>query len=369
MKTVILLGATWMVCAVHAAPVLESLVVEDATFRQVTLRKDYPQSVLLEHADGRVVLEKTKLSDEDLGRLGASHASGARSSSDASGAKAAARPPAKTTFDIEVAGATVEVTRWGDGPVGVIFFPASESYRTTKAILATSRWYEGLVPGKCSFFVWNYPTKRPPFNQTWAATRDYFRGDAKKLRPDFRGIAGRVLDQIRKETALADWLLVGNSMGAGVILWDYDTLAEDPRTSFLLVSPAESFMPPVSTLGNLERTMLIASKGWKNGGVQQRSDMLLEGAEAWDWVAANLDMEAVDRLNESSVYEPEVITKRVGCVKHTLAKRTDFTFGHKVIGEDINNELLGKMIRVKLGMADYATLAQRPLQKPNPPIR
>lgn len=204
------------------------------------------------------------------------------------------------------------------------------------------------------------------FNQVWVANHGYLRGDKKKIRLNFHGIASGVVAQIREEAGLSEWLLVGNSMGAGIILWDYDDLVRDPRTSFLLVSPSEPFMPPVSGLGKLERTMLLSAKGWKNGDKQQRTDMFLKGVEAWDWVASNLGMKAVDRLNEASAYEPEKILRRVGCVKYTEGKRTDFSFGHKIIGQDINNELLAKMIRVKLGLADYGILAQASLQKPKP---
>lgn len=365
MKSAILFCLVWLAGIFDLAAAVESVVVNDVTYRDVTLRKDYPRSVFLQHEGGGVVIDKAKLSDEDLKRLGASLPPRSREAASASVGPQAGPPPAKEKFVIEVAGAEVNVTRWGDGPVGVIFFSSSKSEETKDAILSTARWYTGLVPGRCSFFVWTYP-KPAPFNQVWAATHGYLRGDEKKLRPDFRGIASSVVAQIREKTGLTEWLLVGNSMGAGVILWDYDVLARDPQTSFLLISPAEPFMPPVSGLGKLERTMLIAAKGWKNGDEQKRPDMFLGGVEAWDWVASNLDVKAVDSLNEASVYEPEKIIRRVGCVKHAVVKRTDFSAGHKMIGEDINNELLAKMIRVKLGMADYGTLAQAPLQKPKP---
>jgi hypothetical protein len=37
--------------------------------------------------------------------------------------------------------------------------------------------------------------------------------------------------------------------------------------------------------------------------------------------------------------------------------------GHKIIGQHINNELLDKIIKVKLGIADYGILAEPPEQK------
>ncbi|MFM8457677.1 MAG: hypothetical protein ACKOB0_01835, partial [Chthoniobacterales bacterium] len=64
-----------------------------------------------------------------------------------------------------------------------------------------------------------------------------------------------------------------------------------------------------------------------------------------------------------SASEPEEIISKPGEIKRTMAKKTDFSLGHKIIGQHINNELLSKIIKVKLGMADYSILAEPPEQK------
>jgi hypothetical protein len=80
-------------------------------------------------------------------------------------------------------------------------------------------------------------------------------------------------------------------------------------------------------------------------------------------VASNLDTQAADKITESSANEPEQIVSKPGEAKRTMSKKTDFSIGHKIIGQHINNELLGKILKVKLGMADYGILAETPKQK------
>lgn len=110
--------------------------------------------------------------------------------------------------------------------------------------------------------------------------------------------------------------------------------------------------------------MVLAAKGWKNDGEPPtRTDSFLKGEEAWDWVAKNLDVEAVDQITKSSETEPEIVLSKPGETKRCLVKKTDFSIGHKIIGEHINNELLAKIIKVKLGIAEYGILAEQPKQR------
>jgi hypothetical protein len=348
---------------------LDSLTIDGVTYRNVTLKKEYPLSVFVKHEEGTTFIERKKLGQEQLEQLsgGSSNDSDPSlggnepDSEDVSLPPSAFTEPQTETFEIDVAGAKAEVTRMGDGPVGVIFFGNSDSQGMRDTILRAPRWFSDLVPDKCSFFLWAYPDTAP-FDQVQPAISAYMEGDKDKMRPQFKGIASNVLAQIREKTGLKEWLLVGNSLGAGIILWDYKELEADPKTAFLFVSPTETFMPPVSGLGKLERSMLLAAKGWKNDDEQMRTDRFLTGEEAWDWVASNLDMQAVDKITESRASEPEEIISKPGEPKAVMSKRTDFDAGHKIIGQHINNELLGKIIKVKLGMADYGILAEPPQQ-------
>lgn len=344
---------------------MESIVVDGVTYRNPVLKKEYPRSVMIRHDDGFAFIDRAKLGAEDLARLSAGpSASDNSGAADVASDKDAAPPdpPPTETFEIDVAGTKTEVTRMGNGPVGVVFFGNSDSKGMKETILSAPRWFSDLVPEKCSFFLWSYPASAP-FDQVQPAISAYMQGDKEKMRPDFKGIASNVLAQIRGKTGLQEWLLVGNSLGAGIILWDYNQLAADPKTSFLLVSPTETFMPPVAGLGKLERSMVLAAKGWKNDDRQMRTDPFLRGEEAWDWVASNLDVAAADKITESSAAEPEKATIGPQGEKRVEAKATDFSIGHKIIGDHINNELLGKIIKVKLGLADYSSLAEPPKQK------
>ena len=242
------------------------------------------------------------------------------------------------SFEIDVAGSKVIVDRMGQGSVGVIFFGHSGSKEMKYAVLADAASFAGLLPDKCSFFLWEYP-QSPPFDQIQKAISSYMQGDKEKIRPDFSGIAGQVLSQIRDKTGLTEFLLVGNSLGAGIVLWDYKNLSADPKVRFLLISPTEAFMPPVSSLGNLERTMLLSATGIE--GNPSKTDGFLKGQEAWDWVNERIDRDATEKITASQPEGPR-----------------NFGYGHKTIGNDIDSGLLSKLIKVNLGLAERAMLSE-----------
>ncbi len=242
------------------------------------------------------------------------------------------------SFEIDVAGSKVAVDRIGQGPVGVIFFGHSGSKEMKYAVLANAASFADLLSDKCSFFLWEYP-QSPPFDQVQKAISSYMQGDKEKIRPDFSGIASQVLFQIREKTRLTEFLLVGNSLGAGIVLWDYKNLSADPKVRFLLISPTEAFMPPVSSLGNLERTMLLSATGIE--GNPSKTDWMLKGQEAWDWVNERIDRDATEKITAS---QPEGLR--------------NFEIGHKIIGEGIDHDLLSKLIKVNLGLGDRAMLTE-----------
>lgn len=245
---------------------------------------------------------------------------------------------ASQSFEIDVAGSKVAVDRMGQGPVGVIFFGHSGSKDMKYAVLADAASFAGLLPDKCSFFLWEYP-QSPPFDQVQKAIRSYMQGDREKIRPDFSGVAGQVLSQIREKTGLTEFLLIGNSLGAGIVLWDYKNLSADPKVRFLLISPTEAFMPPVSSLGNLERAMLLSATGIEGGA--SKTDGFLKGQDAWDWVNRRIDRDATEKITSS---QPEGLR--------------NFRYGHKTIGYDIDSDLLSKLIKVNLGLGDRAMLSE-----------
>ena len=274
-------------------------------------------------------------------------------------------PIQQTEFEITLKGTPVKITRLGNGPIGVIFFGNSDSAAMKKYILSDAKAYNNLLQWKTTFFLWEYP-KTGPFAEVESAITDYLDHDTKKTRPNFQGIATEALKNIREKTKLRKFLLAGNSLGAGIILWDYKTIATDPNTSFLLISPTEAFMPPVSSLPKLERTMLLSATGWKNAVSnnpedQARTDQFLQGIEASDWVLANMDIDAVEKISAAvrdQFHKLRLTKKHAGSAQP--CKAGDFRMGHKIIGDHITNETLCKILRVDLGMAPKDILAKRP---------
>ena len=95
-------------------------------------------------------------------------------------------------------------------------------------------------------------------------------------------------------------------------------------------------MPPPGTIPPLNRTTVLAAKGLQNDGYQVRTDPWLLGDEAWDWVAANRD------------------------ATWDQAGLGDFANGHLIIGKEIDADLLAKLIRVRMGLADKKILTESP---------
>lgn len=205
-------------------------------------------------------------------------------------------PIEKTELDLTVCGLSVKVSRLGNGPVGVVFFGTSGSGMMMDSVLSNTDAFAGLLPAKTSFFLWEYP-ESGPFKEVRPAIDAYLDGDKDKLRPDFKGVASEVLAQIRKKTGLQEYLLIGNSLGAGVLLWDYEEISSDSKVSFLLISPTEAFMPPISKLGTLKRTMLLSATGRHNFVNEPDPDPFLKGVEARAWVTANLDTDVVNQIS------------------------------------------------------------------------
>ncbi len=273
----------------------------------------------------------------------------------------AGRPKA-TKFEINVAGKSVTVTRIGAGPIGVIFFGHTGVSQMNQYLLDNFEWLENLANEKCTFFLWEYP-ESAPFDEIKTTLAAYRAGD-HTVRLAFPGIATDVVSQIEKESGLNQYLIIGNSLGAGVVLWDYSQLVENQSLSFLLISPTETFLPPLATVPSFERTTLIGNKGLVSptGEVYMR-DPWLKSDEAWNWVSARRNEPLGDLITASQADIPEETRISADGSSYKITKHTDFTFGHKTIGTEINSELLDKLIRVQLGIANKRILADPPKQR------
>jgi len=178
-------------------------------------------------------------------------------------------PSQTTTFKFPVDGEMTQFTRWGSGKKLVIFFnnnavdfgPDDPGRlrpfdKMPKNIEGALQAYTSLMDEGYSLVVWDYPFI-PRFSRPFfLEVSDLQQVEAK---PDFSGIASSVVEGIREETGATEMILVGNSMGGGVLLWDLDKIASMDGVRTLLLSPTEFFMPPIDRLsGPLPNTTLIS---------------------------------------------------------------------------------------------------------------
>lgn len=172
-------------------------------------------------------------------------------------AGAALIPAAATTLQIKVASSNTQIDRWGTGEKALVFF--SHTGPMNESVVASINAYAPLFAGKYSIFLWNYPTGKP-FSETQAALQSWMNRVDSKV--NFAGVATDVVDGIRAQTGIKEFLLVGDSLGAGILLADYARLTTSGNVRFVLISPTEPFSPPAKDLPPLQNSILLAnSKG------------------------------------------------------------------------------------------------------------
>lgn len=212
-------------------------------------------------------------------------------------------------FEIDLNGEKVPIERYGTGETGIIIF--SNSGDLAADIRAAMEHYEPLSEKGCSLFLWSYP-KSGPFAEVQNSIGSFMGGGEERL--EFTGVATAVLEGIKKETGLEKFLLAGNSLGGGVILWDHAELAKDKNIKFLLVAPTEVFMPDIEKIGPMDNTALIAHK---------RGDDFIRDRKILSWIAAN---------------------------QSPLTKEAESRAGHIIVGNDLGHEQFAAAITSFLGL-------------------
>ena len=173
-----------------------------------------------------------------------------------------------TSFFVSVQGVLVEVRRYGTGSRGLIFFSNTGDMAADIRAVPVFPFTSTLAQGNYSMFLWSYPNVAP-FTQTGSSIDAWF-GDPNAIPPippqpatrlAFPGVAKAVADQIRAQNPdLTSVCLVGNSLGAGIVLQGYNELVTDPTVRFVLVAPTEVFLPPISGLPSfLARTVMASN--------------------------------------------------------------------------------------------------------------
>jgi formylglycine-generating enzyme required for sulfatase activity len=172
------------------------------------------------------------------------------------------------SFTITVNGTPVRVERYGTGSRGIIFFSywsGGQAATELPAVLRTTPGFpftQDLDGGNYSMFLWSYPQNTPPFPTQVNSALSVWQGGSYSTRLSLTGIAKSVADQIRANSPdLIEVCLVGNSLGAGIVLQGYNSLIRDALVPvrFVLVAPTEVFLPPLATLPPLLQRTVIAS--------------------------------------------------------------------------------------------------------------
>ena len=202
---------------------------------------------------------------------------------------------AKTVM-LSIQGQDVPFQRWGKGDKAIVFFnhtgPMNES--VADEILA----FRKLIESGYSVISWEYPKTASPFDKI------------KKDGPvDFSDVASAVVEQVRAKCGIKDVVLVGNSLGAGIVLWDYVKLSADTGVSFVLISPTERYSPALPTLGPLKNGVMVAN---------EETDPFVKSPEVTKWIA------------ENKYSQP---------LQHPLPTR-----GHLILGENLSSASAAELI-------------------------
>jgi hypothetical protein len=213
-------------------------------------------------------------------------------------AESSGSPDRPVSFEIELKEGKVTVERYGTGDTGIIFF--SNSGDMAADIRKAMEHYQPLCGKGCSLFLWRYPSSGPFADVNKAI--DGFMTETSEGSLDFSGVATAVVEGIKKETGLQKFLLAGNSLGGGVILWDHASLAKDENLKFLLVAPTEVFMPDIDKIGPMDNTTLVAHR---------RGDDFVRDRKILSWIAAH---------------------------QSPLTKEAESRAGHIIVGGDLGHE-------------------------------
>jgi len=217
---------------------------------------------------------------------------------------------------------------------------------------------------QCSFFLWSYPDG--DFSHRIHEAMNQFLKNRDGNEPyslPFQGLASSIVTQIEAQSGIKQTLLVGNSLGAGIILWDYAKMVEDPDRRVLLISPSKPFLPPL-TKGELpslnKNTTLLASeeraRGWHDES-EASSDFYIT-KDMLPWIMKYRD-EQICRLLLQKNEKLARGTFRSGR-NFKIYPNEVFLTGHKTIGNEISINLLIKLMLISLGLSERDILLQSP---------
>ena len=216
-------------------------------------------------------------------------------------------PAAPTTLQIKltskVASKVAKVDRWGTGNKALVFF--SHTGPMNESVVGGINSYASVFSAGYSMFLMTYPNGKP-FTDTQKALQSWMKGEDSKL--SFAGVAADVVAGIRAQTGIKEFLLVGDSLGAAILLSDYRKLSTGGNVSFVIISPTEPFSPETIDLPSLKNTLLLANS---------QGDDFVRSAGFAKWIEAQ-------RADET-------VTGQIPT-------------GHLILGENLTHERLAKIL-------------------------
>ena len=177
-------------------------------------------------------------------------------------------PPMKRT--IQVPGSSIEFDLWGDAKRSVVFFNHSGPMKGS--IDRSMADYQAIINSGWSLVTWNYP-KEGVFNEVGRTIQQWVQGGAPSLL--LKGYASAVVKELRSQAGIKEFILVGNSLGAGVIMSDIRDLSD---CRVLLISPTEMFLPPMN---ELKAAKMLAVVG------HNEKDSFVRSKEVHEWIESH----------------------------------------------------------------------------------
>ena len=177
-------------------------------------------------------------------------------------------PPAKRT--INLAGGTVKIDLWGEAKRSVVFFNHSGPMKDS--IDRNMATYQAILESGWNIVTWNYP-KEGVFNEVATTIQKWVQGGTPTLL--LKGYAPSLVKELSSKAGIEEFVLVGNSLGAGVVMSDAGDLS---ACRVLLISPTEMFLPPLDALKAIKSVTVVG---------HTTNDRFLRSKELCDWIQSH----------------------------------------------------------------------------------
>lgn len=184
----------------------------------------------------------------------------------------------KTTFT----GTEVPLRVYGpaDSKKAVVIF-GSSGFRAN-AFCGNVSAFEPVFQAGWNVVVFDYPATGP-FREiqqsirkwTWPVDQSMPPSFADLKFPEFPGFGEAIVQTLRNEARYEHLLMVGNSLGAGVMAWDLEKIQQAIPTRALWISPTEMFLPETTKLKALRDVEVIAAL---------EGDLFVRSGELKTWI-------------------------------------------------------------------------------------